>query len=720
MRPRSLLFVALSVFVAGDAVAGAIPIHTKTAGIEKPLPGSARPYAQAKKALARGRPQDALKALARSKFDLLRDREALVKGDALLALGRKKAAKKAYLEALENAQLEHTALLAARGLVNVLGQLEQRKKQLEYVELLLTYRRIARKPSLMWKKAEILRSLGRNEEAAVAAWRLMLDYPTARSAKSADRMLRELKRKGVKVPTTSDSLELSRINNLIRSRSFDRAESAMKVLEKRNKKLKKHLTRLRAKLFEKQRKRAEEREILEGLVKAGLEGLDGPEILFRLGRIGMATDDDKLALQWFDELEKRHPDSSEAAKGAYLAGWIPYNSGDYAESTKRMLVFAERRPKHSKTTEALWYAGWSAYLSGDDGRARRAFTQLMSDHPTSSLVPHARYWLGRIHHRNKDVEAAKAEYREVLSAKPLSYYGFWSMARLEELGEVPVLNPPPPKPKRATLTQAIKLLGADRPTSIDRAVALHREGLSSEVLQELQEADKALKKVRNTRGRTMVADLLHTLGAHHLAFRIGMRIANDGGDLVTGEPYAWRAWRHAYPRAFDRYVDNASKRHEVDEDLVLAIMRTESHFRPYVRSHAGARGLMQLLPTTARRIGKRDRSARVHASRFRKPESNIWLGTWYLRQLLERYDGQTPAAIGAYNAGPGAMDQWLDRFGGMPLDEFVERIPYRETRRYVRRVLETYMVYRRLDGKDPPQLITKLEKRAPPEDAVSF
>jgi soluble lytic murein transglycosylase len=715
---------ALIGFAAGllstTALAGPLDFEVRQAGIEKPLPGSARPYALAKKALDRGRPADALKALSQSKFDLLKDREALLRGDALMALGQKKAAKKAYLEAIEHAQLERIALLAARGLVNVLGELGEHTLQLEYVDALLDIRRIARKPDLMWTRAQVLAKTGKKQEAAEQAWQLLLDFPTASAARGADRLLADLSKDGVKVPTTSNRLELSRIRTLIRSRAFTQAETAMKKLERAAPSLLPRIDRLRAEMFERQRRRDDEREVLERLVKAGLDASDGPEILFRLGRIGMAKDEDAVAIKWFDELGEKFPKSRDAAAGEYLAGWIPYNAGNYAESTRRMLRFAEKYPKNRRRTEALWYAGWSAYLGQDEGKSRRAFTQLMEEHPTSTLVPHARYWLGRIHHKNKQIEEAKAEYREVLRSKPLSYYGFWSMARLEELGEVTVLDPPPAKPKRATLAHVVQMLGPSRPIGVDRAVALHREKLNREVLQELTAVDDALDDVKNTRGRTMIADLLHTLGAHHLAFRIGMRIANGGGDLETGEPYAWRAWRHAYPRAFESYVDVASKQHEVEEDLILSIMRTESHFRPYVRSHAGARGLMQLLPTTAKRIGKRDKRARVHSTRYKNPKSNVWLGTWYLRQLLERYNGQLPAAIGAYNAGPGAMDSWLESFSGMPLDEFVERVPYRETRRYIRRVLETYMVYRRLDGKPMPTLISKLSKNAPPNGAVSF
>lgn len=697
-----------------------LDVRTDPARSRKLIPASARRYAHAKRLLGQGKPAQALKALRGSRGDLLADREALLKGDALLALGSKAQAKKAYLRALQNAQIKSVAIGAARGLVNVLGQLGEREQQLLYVDALLAERGIPRRPSLVFQRAQVLNALGRDEDAASAYWRILLDFPKASVAKLAKKKLARLRAKGVETPATNDRLELARIRNLISSSAYAEAQRAMDALAKKSRRLREDIELERAHIFRRRRLKSQERRVLKGLLKTGLSGRTEAKVLARLGRLAMSRDDDQTAIAYFDRLREKYPSDRETVEGQYLAGWIPYNAGNYEEATRRMLEFADEHPRSKRRTEALWYAGWAAYLAKRDGRARRSFEQLLEEHPNSSLAPHARYWIGRIRQRNNELDKAKQEYREVLKRAPLSYYGFWSMERLAELGEKTVLTPPPPVPPPARIRRVVEMLGPSRPILIDRAVALHAADMKNEALEELSASARYLRRGRDTRGRTMVADLLHRLGAHNLAFRVAILIAQDGGDLVSGEPYAWRAWRHAYPRAFEQDVVSASERHHVDDEFILSIMRTESHFRPWVRSRVGARGLMQLMPKTAARIGRIAKGGRSHAARYKLPPSNIWLGTWYLGNLLERYGNNLGMAAGAYNAGPSAMDEWVAKFQGMPFDEFVERIPYRETRRYTRRVLETYMVYRLLKGEKPIELATVVKPIEPPEGSVRF
>lgn len=692
----------------------------RSAGQVPALDGNAKAYAEAKRALGRGQPAAALKALKGSSGRLLADREALLKGDALLALGDKAGAKAAYEQALLESQLPSVSIAAARGLITVFGQLKDRATQLAYVEALLLEPGVPKRAHLLLQKAEILRALGRGNEAAETAWRVLLDFPTASVAKSANQLLLELQKGGVKIPATSEKLELARIRNLIQASAYSEAEKAIAALEKKNPKLSRALDQRRAELFQRQRLRKDEQALLLKLYQSGLEPEEGPEVLFRLGQLAMAQDDDANAIKWFDELKAKYPKKKQTKEAQYLAGWIPYNKGEFAEATRRMLTFASDFPKAKQRSEALWFAGWSAYLGQDRGVAKRAWQQLIEEHPQSELVANARYWTGRIHQQAGEIDLAKNELREVLKTQPLSYYGFWSMARLEELGETTVLDAPPPVPGPATMRQALEVLGPDRPIGVDRAIALHQAKLTAEAQEELTAVESFLRGVKNFEGRTVVADMLSQLGAHYLAFRIGAAITADGGDLASGQPHAWRAWRHAYPRAYAPAVEEAGKTHQIDEDLVLSIMRTESHFRPWVKSGAGARGLMQLMPATAKQIGERAQNGRAHAARYQDPNSNVWLGSWYLKSLVERYSGQMPAAVGAYNAGPGAMDRWLTDFGGMELDEFVERVPYRETRRYIRRVMETYLIYQRLNGKPLPKLITKIDRLPVPNGAVEF
>lgn len=675
-------------------------------------------YAEAKRLLARGRASEALKALAKKKSSLIPDREALLEGDALLALGQKEQARQAYLFAHEKGELRLVRERAARGLINVAKLTRRHEEQLRFVDVLLADKSTRQRPALLLERATLLERTGQKKAAAEAAFRLQVDYPASRVAREAEVLLDRLVKKGVEPPVTTARIALVRAKNLFRDGAWEQAEDALAALLEKHPELELDIELARAELHNRRGRRAEELEILQRLYRTGLEKKTGPEILDRLARLSMKRDDNELAIKYFDELGERYPESRLAPEAGFFSAWLPYNGGDYKDASRRFLAFAGAQRKWSRRPEALWFAGWSAYLAEDAALARRAFDQLREEYPTSEMVVFAHYWMGRIREAEKDVESARLEYREVLKSAPLSYYGHWAERRLADLGE-PRQFAPPPSQKPTTIRDALEVLGADRPRPIDRALALHAVGLLGEALEELQVAHQKLKRIRDTRGRVMVAEMLEQLGAHHEAFLLAMSITRDGSELARGEAYAWRAWRLAYPKAFWKEVESAAKVHEIDPLLVLSIMRTESHFRPYVTSRAGARGLMQVMPNTARMIGRAAEGGAVHAARFRQPESNIWLGAWYLKELLSRYDGQLALAIGAYNAGPRAMDRWVAERGEQELDVFVESVSYRETRRYIRRVMETYAIYKRLEGSGAIALETVRGVR-PSADAVSF
>lgn len=700
----------------------ALDIHPREAGSLGLLDDSARPYAEARKMLARGLPSVALKALSNRRGDvLLADREALVRGDALLALGDVKRAREAYLEAIARSELKAVSIAAARGLIGALATLKLRDEELLYVDALLDEPNLPRRQNVLYQKALVLRDMGRTQESADVAWRIVQEHPASRAAQQAATLLKEYGRRGVRIPVPSAKLEIARVRNLVSSGEYRHAEQEIQRLEKQYPKLVTELELERADLAHRRKQKDEESRILTRLHADGaVPREERAEVLWRLGKMAMG-DDETLdqAVQFFDELEKTFPESAHADEAQYFAGWIPYSQGKYEIAAERMLRFATTYRRSSMHAEALWYAGWSAYLARNDGLARRAFEQLLEEHPTSDLRPQARYWVGRIRQRAGETSGAQSDYRQVLAQAPLSYWGFWAMARLKDLGEEVVLNAPPPE-QPVSIEQVVTLLGPKRPRGVDRAIALHAADLQDDALEELTGVNQYLRNVRDTAGRAMVADMLDALGAHYLAYRVATTITADGGELVSGKPWAWRAWRHAYPCAFGDAVSAASTAHALDRDLILSIMRTESSFRPAARSPVGAYGLMQLMPMTAAQIGRSTRDGRTHAARYKNPDSNIWLGGWYLARLVSRYGGQLAPAIGAYNAGPGAMDKWLGEHGGLELDEFVERIPYRETRRYVRRVLETYMIYRRLAGQPLVDLRGKVRPDLVSEGSVAF
>jgi hypothetical protein len=160
-------------------------------------------------------------------------------------------------------------------------------------------------------------------------------------------------------------------------------------------------------------------------------------------------------------------------------------------------------------------------------------------------------------------------------------------------------------------------------------------------------------------------------------------------------------WRLSFPAVHPHLVEPHARKHDLPPALVRGLMREESAFNPRLVSRADAVGLMQLLLSTARRFCGGDRRP-LSRKALKRPERNVPIGTRYLGWLLRLFDGQVVLAVAAYNAGETRVFSWIQKRGRQPPDHFVEQIPFRETRRYVKRVLGSAFAYAVLDKvKDP-------------------
>jgi soluble lytic murein transglycosylase len=164
-------------------------------------------------------------------------------------------------------------------------------------------------------------------------------------------------------------------------------------------------------------------------------------------------------------------------------------------------------------------------------------------------------------------------------------------------------------------------------------------------------------------------------------------------------PFALRVpdavMRTIYPLRYEETIRQASEENDLEPAFVAAVIYTESRFRPDVKSHQGAYGLMQLLPQSARYI---ERNSGIEGD-FRDPQVNIRLGTWFLGYLNDRYDGDERLMLAAYNSGEGSVDAWTSDKGF----DIEKDIPYKETRQYVKRALEAQKTYQDLYGKNLQQ-----------------
>lgn len=329
-------------------------------------------------------------------------------------------------------------------------------------------------------------------------------------------------------------------------------------------------------------------------------------------------------------------------------------------------------------SEAEWFAGWVALrFLHDYDVARRHFRNMYAS--VSYPISRARgaYWIARADEAKHDKKAAKKWYT-IAAGYPTTYYGQLAIAHSEP-GSGLRLAPPPKIPSDATA-----VFEAEPLVHVVRLLA------NTDQVDRLDPFVEALARISpSPPWQALSARLARLSGRPDLSIEIAKDASYNGIQLTqAGYPSL------IPPKARDD-IDGPS----ATSPLILAVIRQESAFKPDAMSAARARGMMQLMPATAKRIAH---SIGVRYSRDRllnDPDYNITLGRAYLSSLIKNFNGSYVLALAAYNAGPSALSRWIRDFGD-PRDkdvnavDWVEMIPYAETRNYVQRVLENLQVYR--------------------------
>jgi soluble lytic murein transglycosylase len=360
-------------------------------------------------------------------------------------------------------------------------------------------------------------------------------------------------------------------------------------------------------------------------------------------------------------------------EATYLAAWLPYDAGDWARAIGTLERFARTYPRSRRAEDALWFAAWSRHRLGRTHEAARAFARLRS----GPLRDAATYWQARLSRGPRQ----RSLYRRAAALGGDGWYGLLARARLAALGErAERAARPRPRPLPESSEPA-----ASGPLSV--AVELLGLGLEEAALDELRALDAS---PRGRAAAPLIAQLAAFMGDAELPFRM----ARD--HLAPTR----RALRWSHPEPYADALEAGAEGAGVDPALVLAVMRRESSFRRAVRSGAGAEGLLQLRPATAERVSTVLGLPGGLALRLGEPRVNVALGVHYLGLLTSRF-GDPSVALAGYNAGPAPAAEWARTRAGMPLDEWVECIPFRETRHYLKIVLADWDIYRELRGETP-------------------
>jgi soluble lytic murein transglycosylase len=329
--------------------------------------------------------------------------------------------------------------------------------------------------------------------------------------------------------------------------------------------------------------------------------------------------------------------------------------------------------------EAEFHAGWIALRFLSDGAtARTHFDTAATIAETPISVARAAYWQGRAAERLGDTEGAQRAFTRA-AAQPTAYYGQLARARLG-LTDLPLRPPPPSSP-----AEVAAFLG-------------HPAVQSIRALAEIDERSLAMSLKRDFAQTLPAGGALTTLGELARALddpRAQLAVGKIA--LQRGLPLEW----HAFPTSGVPAIPMPHPGFE--RALVHAIARQESAFDIAAQSSAGARGLMQLMPATARETARRSQMPFDLARLTRDGAYNAQLGAHHLVDLLKDHEGSLVLTIAAYNAGGGNVRRWLEAYGdprrgGVDVIDWIERIPFAETRNYVQRVLENLQVYRQRFG----------------------
>ncbi len=428
---------------------------------------------------------------------------------------------------------------------------------------------------------------------------------------------------------------------------------------------------------------------------------DRMEALFWLGRsAGRAGDAEKFT-ECLTMVADTKPKTRRSEEALYILAQDAADNADIAKSRAYLNRLLREYPKGAWRDVALWLQGWLAYKRKEFSAAAASWEHLVSEETGSRWRVPALYWRGRALEALKRVSEAAKVYRTVVDASAnQNYYRLRAAERLMSLTKKALPQPAP---------AAAQPLPAGGATGLhaEKARALRSLGLIDDAVEEWSEEVRSRPEERA--GLAEACRMFLDLGRYDKAVWVGNRVLRPLLVQEGGQAPIPGFWQCTFPLAhIDLVRQNAAER-TLDPYLVLALMREESAFAPQAVSRTGARGLMQLMQQTADLTARDHKLPPVTTAGLETPERNIQLGVYHLADLVRDFGGNLSLTLAAYNAGKQAVQRWVQRFGFADEVEFVEDIPYPETRNYVKRVLGNYDRYQTLYG------APRVEKRQPRE-----
>lgn len=376
----------------------------------------------------------------------------------------------------------------------------------------------------------------------------------------------------------------------------------------------------------------------------------------------------------------RSTSGGRSAEALFIAAGTLHDAGEFERASELYREVVRRYPGSDRMGLATLRLAGIAFEQGDYTTAARLWDGYRASYPSGDRALQATYWAGRAREEQGDSAAAAGLYRSVRQRERDSYYALLASRRLgEPFWPLPMQPSPASDPAaERRVEQWTEELDLLRAAGFDDAASARADELLSDV-----GGDRAT--------RYALAEALAARGYSQGAILLGIGLQGSG-------PPNRRLLQILYPFPYRTLITGEARDRGLDPSVVAALIRQESMFEARITSPAGARGLMQIMPATGQQLAEAVGLERWEPELLYHPEINVHLGTRYVAQFMEEYDESLPSVFSAYNAGPHRVEWWSEfpEYGDDEL--FTERIPYRETRGYVKILTRNRALYQGLYG----------------------
>ncbi len=419
------------------------------------------------------------------------------------------------------------------------------------------------------------------------------------------------------------------------------------------------------------------------------------ERIFTISQAYRSQNLEPQMLDEIDQLVKIHPQSPWVEDGLFATAnyyWVNLDRDRAAEFYRRTL---DLFPDGKNSQAAAWRVAWTAYLERKP-EAADMLEAYVRRFPTSSYVQDALYWLGRAYERSGNTAHARSFYQAGATRFPLTYFGEKSAARLLPEPEGVVGTPVNPAEILSVIPPAPPLPLVDQPlTPKAQERQMRARALSDIAFDSSAELEYRAAYAANRVPRLLMDAAGSAIAAGHYGVGITtMRQVFPQLEARRVPEIPNDFWRTAFPLPYESSLRMAAAGNHVDPMFIAGLVRQESAFESNAVSHQGAMGLMQVMPSTASKLARQLKVRYARAS-LTDPGYNLKLGARYLADLIQVF-GTHEAALAAYNAGEDRVVQWTTGQNYLETAEFVESIPFTETREYVQIVIRNAEVYRQV------------------------